>query len=205
MQEAPVRARFLTCRHADMLDWLSRNENLVQAIASIISVLVTVILAWITYSYVLLTQRLVESSDAQLSLLRASVSARINTLAGYVRTMQLLLAELPETRDGAGRMKTAALWSGDNVAELQRLASEHSREAGERAAELVPSLKWIRERVDTVKDADGNVDWDDFPWEEWSTHRGRVESGLQHINNSLPSEDELWTRRRTDRQRKSDT
>lgn len=175
-----------------MLQWLARNAALVQAVDSIVSVLVTIILAWVTWQYVHLTGRLAESSDAQLSLLRASVSGRINALAGFTRMLRILVSELPKGPDNAERMRTAALWSGDNLAEFQRLASEHSRSAGNRAAVAVPSLRWLRERVETVKDiAPGeSVAWDGFPWHEWHEHRERAMVQLKAIWDGLPSDEE---------------
>lgn len=175
-----------------MLDWLENHTALVQAIASVISVIVTVILAWITYQYVHLTQRLAEASDEQLQHLRANVSSRINALAGFVRMLRILVSELPPGQPDAERMRTAALWSGDNLAEFQRLASEHSRTAGQRAAVAVPSLRWLRERVETIKDLDPEqvVAWDAFPWKEWHEHRERAMAQLKAIWDGLPSDEE---------------
>lgn len=181
-----------------MLNWLARYANLVQAVDSLVSVLVTIVLAGITYQYVRLTQRIVEQSDAQLAILRESANARINTLAGQVRTLQLLLEGLPVDQTGADRIHTAPLWNADNIADLQRLTAEHSRRAGELASEIVPSLKWLRDRVGNVKDA-GHVDWTQFPWSEWTLHYQRVQNDLNEISALLPGDDEQYFRRRTDR------
>ena len=174
-----------------MLDWLNKYSALVQAIASIVSVIVTVILAWVTYMYVHLTRRLAEASDEQLQLLRANASGRINALAGFVRMLRILVSELPADEKNAERMRTAALWSGDNLAEFQRLASEHSRTAGQRAAVTVPSLRWLRERVETIKDLepDQQVNWEAFPWKEWREHRERASTQLRAIWDGLPAEE----------------
>lgn len=190
-----------------MLKWLAANAILVQAIASIISVMVTVALAVITYQYVRLTQRLAESSDAQLMLLRASVSAKINALAGYVKTLRILVDELPTNQQEADHMRTVAVWSGDNLAEFQRLASEHSRNAGERAAVVVPSMRWLRDRIDAVKDGSLGTDWKrSFLWDEWLIHKDRATAELEAIWERLPSDDEHEFRKRsTDKKRETDS
>lgn len=191
-----------------MLDWLAANATLVQAISSIVSVMVTVALAVITYEYVRLTQRMAESSDAQLMILRASVSAKINALAGYVKTLRILVDELPDTLADADRLRTAATWTSDNLAEFQRLASEHSRRAGERAAIVVPSLRWVRDRVDTVKAAKPgeSVAWDAFLSDQWTSHKQRASLELEAIWDGLPSDDELeFRKRRTDKKRQTDS
>src|SRR5437764_8239478 len=66
-----------------MFRWLDHNAAAVQALASIATVMITVVLAWITRKYVLLTQQLAVAAREQLRMQQhteRSDAARLLTL-----------------------------------------------------------------------------------------------------------------------------
>jgi hypothetical protein len=60
-----------------MIDWLNSNSGGIQAIGSILSVLITIGLAGITWIYAILTNRLVKTAETQLRIQKESERASL--------------------------------------------------------------------------------------------------------------------------------
>ena len=70
-----------------ILQWLDDNAGGIQAIA-------TIVLVVITWRYVLLTNRLANAADTQAQLKKESLNARRRELLGYVTRLQWVLKAL---------------------------------------------------------------------------------------------------------------
>jgi hypothetical protein len=142
---------------------------------------------------------LVAASDVHLRQLRASANTRINVLAASVKMLLIFLDDLPDDAGDAERMHTAALWATENLTEFQRQASKYNRQSGERAAVVVASLRWLRERVQAVRDEPAKLTTG-FQWDEWHEHKQRATSELEATWSELPAPDQIdFGKRRSDK------
>jgi hypothetical protein len=141
------------------------SANTVQAAAAIAQVILAFVL-WrattkyvkLTARYVDLTAKLVEGNAEQLRQVRArDILAR---RADLVRIRQLVdsvgtsLRALPPEMKGSGvdsKMRTAPLWSREDVDELARLTANALPAAQHHARALVPNLDWLADRVGEVR------------------------------------------------------
>ena len=151
--------------------WLNQNSAAIQAVATVVSVLVTAALALITWRYVRLTRTLAEATQAQAEFLRQAVKARKRELLAVVKMLRILVGHLPEIRQHGEQMRGAATWDNNDLADLKRLASEFGTLAGQRAAVATSSLLWLKERLDEVKATNPGlgVNWNDFSWDRWES------------------------------------
>jgi hypothetical protein len=66
-------------------------------------------------------------------------------------------------------------------------ASEVSLEAGQRASVVEAKMKWLGERVRSIKSVDPRIgfDWSNFDWREWNNAGLDVRETLQEIARPL--------------------
>jgi hypothetical protein len=74
-----------------------------------------------------------------------------------------------------------ATWSEEELSDLKALAASAGWRASDQAAKAVASLRWIDERVETVKGTPKltGVRWQDFPWDEWFVRLATAEKSLK--------------------------
>ncbi len=166
-----------------MVKWLNQNSAAIQAVATVVSVLVTAALALITLWYVRLTRTLVEATKSQAEFLREAVKARKRHLLAVVKMLRILVMSFPEIRQHGEQMRGATTWDNNDLADLKRLASEFGTLAGQRAAVATSSLLWLKDRVDEVKAIKPGlgVSWNDFPWDRWDSELKRAKENLEAL------------------------
>ncbi len=167
-----------------MWDFLNANAGAIQAVAALVSALVTVVLVYITWRYVRLTQRLAEAASAEMSFHEEAEAEKWRELNAYTKLIRSLISGLPAAEQGAVRiMRQAPSWEPGDVMRLQRLAARLDRRAGERAAAVVTAMTWLGERLHEVKTADPDAasDWSRFPWGRWRQEIERATRGLDAI------------------------
>ena len=151
-----------------MLFWLNRNAPAVQAIASIASVCVTLMLAFVTYRYVQLTQSLAEAAHEQLRMQRHSVASEGAQLLTLIDLLAGSIAKCPENQKDAEAIRGIPLWK---QSELTRLATLAASVLGPdtRIHNVIQKLNLIRARLEEVQanTPEGGYDWAKFPFGEW--------------------------------------
>jgi hypothetical protein len=78
-----------------MWQFLNQNAGAVQAVSSIVGVVVTIVLVKITRDYVLLTKRLADAAAAQLRFQREAEIAEYHELGTTLKLMGMIVASLP--------------------------------------------------------------------------------------------------------------
>ncbi len=166
---------------------LNSNAAAIQAVAALTTSLVTVVLVFITWRYVRLTQRLAEAASAEMSFHEEAEAEKWRELNAYTKLIRGLIAGLPTGEAGAGRvMRQAASWEPGDLARLQRLAARLDRRTGERAAAVVTSMTWLGERLRDAKADDAeDHDWSKFPWDRWRRELQTARDGLDAIASTV--------------------
>ena len=122
---------------------------------------------------------------AQLEFQREAQVGKAHELNAYVRLITAILASLPNDQLTADRaMRQAAInWSTDDMLRFQALASHLSLEAGEYAATLATSMRWLAERVQDVKSTPSELGyhWSSFPWAQWIEHLDQANTALEQV------------------------
>ncbi len=174
-----------------MWDFLNANAGGIQAIAALVTALVTMVLALITWQYVRLTQRLAEAASAEMTFHEEAEAEKWRELNAYTKLVRGMLSALPVApgaSEAAERgMRQAASWETGDVMRLQRLAARLDRRAGERAAAVVTSMTWLGERLRDVKSSNPaeQYDWSKFPWSRWRKETQTARAGLDAIADTV--------------------
>ncbi len=167
-----------------MWHFLNSNAGAIQAMAALVTALVTMMLALVTWQYVRLTQRLAEAASAEMTFHEEAEAEKWRELDGYTKLIRDLLSGLPGGPDDADRrMRQAASWEPGDLMRLQRLAARLDRRAGERAAAVVTAMTWLGERLREVKGVDpaAEYDWSKFPWDRWRKEGEAARASLDLI------------------------
>lgn len=163
-----------------MLLWLNRNAAAIQALASIASVLVTVILAWVTSRYVSLTQQLAQVSREQLRIQQQSVVSEAARLIMLVDVFAGTIQRFPVDERDRERISDIPLWKRSDVTALGTLAASV---LGTDApiGPSIQSLNWLRDKAEGLQQAarDGGVPPDAVPWTDW---RREIETARGSLN-----------------------
>jgi hypothetical protein len=169
-----------------MLTWLNRNAPAVQAIASIASVCVTLMLAFVTYRYVQLTQSLAEAAHEQLRLQRHSAASEAAQLLTLVDLLSGSVAKCPVNERDGEKIRSIPLWK---QSELTRLATLAASVLGPdtRIHNVIQKLNWIRARLEEVHATtpDAGYDWEKFPFAEWCRELGDTRSLLTQLRDDV--------------------
>lgn len=172
-----------------MWDWI--NASTIQAVSSVLSVIVTAVLVGITVRYVALTRTLAEAASAQLRSQAEAAAARRRGLQSEITLLINLLDSLPGSgeqgmADKLLRERTIE-WADFDFRLFRMAASEVSLEAGQRASVVEAKMKWLGERVRSIKSVDPRIgfDWSNFDWREWNNAGLDVRESLQEIARRL--------------------
>ena len=161
----------------------------IQAAATVVQVLVTIILCWVTYKYVRLTHDLSETAERQLALMHETElhhrRGDLINLTSLTRRILKSLEELPAARgDNAGaRLLYASLWRPEEVGELRLLAAKAGPDFADKAEQPAVDLNWMLERIDPVRsEARGQgFQMGSFPWDEYAIRMKRTKATLGEI------------------------
>ena len=162
-----------------MFDWLNRNAAAVQALASVFSVIATIVLLRITREYVLLTQELARAAREQLRFQQRTAATEAAQLITLIDVFLGSLKRFPSDKAAGDALRTVALWKHPDVSNFGSLAAAvlGSRPEVQRA---IQRLNWLHTAVDRVQQStkQGKVNLGDFPWNDWprqiKRHRERA-------------------------------
>jgi hypothetical protein len=150
------------------MHWLNLNAGAIQALSSVAIVLLTAVLAAVTWQYVNLTHRLVHGQ------LQAS-AARRRELRSQVAVLKAFLDALPSPDDQ--RLSRSMLDHSNDLRDFsfnrfRALASEVSAEAGSQAAELEGHVAWLVNIIREIRAVPPltGYRWENFPKGAYDTH-----------------------------------
>jgi hypothetical protein len=170
-----------------MADWLNANSAAIQALGSAATVLLTAVLAWITWRYVKLTQRLVSVQMEEAVARRRELRTQIDLLSGFLselgtpedlRLSGTNLAYFNDLRDLSG-------------SRVRALAAEVSGDAGHQAAVLELHGQWLLNLVRDIRSRGASTyDWGTFPKDEYAARRQSALDALQRLSTEVSSQEE---------------
>jgi hypothetical protein len=130
-----------------MLNWLDSHAGAVQALSSVVTLMLTATLAYLTARYVRLTQTIADSSLEQAKTLRESLlDARARnqeSLNALARRLKKSLQVLAEPGPNFKQLHTFSLISPDDVTRLEVAAQEHGAGVQKMAADAATGLRYI--------------------------------------------------------------
>ena len=164
-----------------MLRWLNANAAAVQAAAAVGSVLVTILLAFITLQYVRLTQELARAARQQLRFQEQSAASAAAQLITQIVFLDCVRRFPPEDLEG-DRVRDVPLWKHGDVSALGSLAASV---LGARAPvqEVIQALNWIHGKAEDAGQTRGPLGHD-FPWEQWRRELQRASGGLRSLKSA---------------------
>jgi hypothetical protein len=169
------------------MNWFKENAAAVQAFASLASLIVAAILAWLTFRYVRLTKAIADSSLEQVKHIReaaelarrqnaqalASLALRLRTIFGGLN------ADVPTHR----QLRGFSQFSEGEIADIEALARQVGGSVLDSASRAVPALRTMQGMIQRAKEINESLGWIPTP-QETQTWRKAVEEahrGLQEI------------------------
>jgi hypothetical protein len=150
------------------MHWLNLNAGAIQALSSMAYVLLTAVLALITWRYVKLTHELLRGQ------LKAA-AARRRELRAQIAVLKAFLDPLPSPDDQ--RLSGRILDHSNDLRDFsfnrfRELASEVSAETGSQAAELEGHVTWLVNLIREIRAVPPltGYRWSDFPKKDYDTH-----------------------------------
>lgn len=166
------------------MDWLATHVSAVEAFASVASLIVASVLAYLTLRYVKLTRRLTEDNTRMAELNLEQYRLNQQLLFEAKQRKAVMLKELsrrirvplkrlaPENPDPKIMREYAYLRDGD-ISELRILAGESDINIIKIANEIVLALRMVVETLDRAQDINGkNFEFSPQQREDW---RGSIE------------------------------
>ena len=165
-----------------MFEWLNRNAAAVQALASVFSVVATVVLLRITRQYVALTQELARAAREQLRFQQRTVASEAAQLLTLIDVFLGSLKRLPTDTSNADTIRKAALWKHPDVSNFGSLAAAVLGQRPE-IQRAIQRLNWLHSTVDRVQQSDPNAakSLHDFPWADWTRQIEEARAALQAV------------------------
>jgi hypothetical protein len=164
--------------------WLNVNSAAIQALGSAATVLLTAVLAWITWRYVKLTQRLVSVQLGEAAARRLELRTQLDLVSGFLRELRT-----PEDLRLAGAnlayFNDLRDLSGSRV---RALAAEVSGEAGHQAAVLELHTQWLLNLVRDIRSQGPAYDWNDFPREDYDARVRAARDAFERLSIEVRSE-----------------
>src|SRR5215472_9986929 len=144
-----------------MAGWLNANSAAIQALGSAATVLLTAVLAWITWRYVKLTERLVTSQVGEAASRRRDLRTQLDIVSTFLhalpfrddpRLSQAILSPFNDLREFSGNR-------------FRTLASEVSVDAGRYEAVLEDHVTWLINLVREIRAVPRGIgyNWGNFP------------------------------------------
>jgi hypothetical protein len=166
-----------------MFDWLNRNAAAVQALASVCSVIATIVLLRITRQYVGLTQELARAAREQLQRTVASEAAQLLTL---IDVFLGSLKKFPMDKAQAEALRTVSMWKHADISTFGSLAASvlGQRQEVQRA---IQRLNWLRATADRAQQSENDSGLEDFPWSDWKRQIDEARSALEAVRGDAQS------------------
>ena len=132
------------------------------------SVCVTLMLAFVTYRYVQLTQSLAEAAHEQLRMQRHSVASEGAQLLTLIDLLAGSVAKCPDSEHDAEMIRGIPLWKQSELTRLATLAASFLG-PDTRIHNVIQKLNQIRARLEEVQATapDSTYDWSKFPFGDW--------------------------------------
>jgi hypothetical protein len=165
---------------ADGLNWILPVSAAIQAIATVVLVIVTV-------RYVRLTRQIVETGRQQLSDARAILEAQTGvgraTLLALAKRLLDTLEPLPNQGIPPEQLRRAAMWSQSEEQRLFDLATALGSPFAGKAPETVAGLAWVRQLHGRITRDSETIGYGSNSKEElaYTENRGRALNGLRSI------------------------
>jgi hypothetical protein len=152
---------------------LNSNAGAMQAVASFLSVAVTLVLVIITARYVRLTKGLAEAANVEGIRQNEASKARKRDLASQIKFLRDAVATLPNATNWShadALMRNSTGWENFDFGAFRRLAAEISDAASSGAASVETNMRWMADHVKAVKKTPLRMgyDWNSFPQREWN-------------------------------------
>jgi hypothetical protein len=160
-----------------------------QAIASVASVAVTVVLVVITARYVRLTKGLAEAANAELLRQIEASKARRRELASQVEVLRSALDVLPNGKNYKVNelFWGSVSWDDFDFGAFRKLASEVTDAAASYAATVESEMRRMEEMLASLKSITKGkaFTWDTFPQVDWDTSMRATGHALASILTEL--------------------
>jgi hypothetical protein len=165
-----------------MLDWLNRYAAAVQALASVFSVLATLLLLQITRQYVRLTQELAKAAREQLRFQERTAASEAAQLTTLIDVFLGSLKKFPQGEADAQALRSVVLWKSADVSTFGSLAAGVLGSRPE-VQQAIERLNWLHSTVDRAQQAaaDDSQAAEQFPWDEWLRHLDEARHALQAV------------------------
>lgn len=149
-----------------MMDWFAKSASAIQAIASVVGVLITGVLAYITWRYVKITREIAESSAEQVRQFKESTqvakqqTARsLSSLALRTRTSLgagILSSDAPQH----GQLRAFSQVTTGDISDIESLAKNlNDSQVSTAAAKAVAAIRDVLWFVETTKDIHPSMGW----------------------------------------------
>jgi hypothetical protein len=171
-----------------MLAWFNHNAAAVQALASVCSVIATVVLLLITRRYVGLTQELARAAREQLRFQERTAASEAAQLVTLVDVFLGSLKRFPAVETEGDDLRAVSLWKHSDVSAFGSLAASvlGTRPEVQRA---IQRLNWIQTTAEHAQQDGLNKDnpSHEFPWEDWTRQIGEARTALQAVRGDAQS------------------
>ncbi len=152
-----------------ILMYLNSNSSAIQALSSILTFLATIILAIITWRYVVLTRFIATTAGDELRMKQENKAAQERRLLMLVRSFNERIASLPCDEANREQIRKAVSWDNREIETMRVLVAGIPHLSGGNVSSLCDRLKWIKEQIDLVKLSNARIgfDWGLFSWNQW--------------------------------------
>jgi type II secretory pathway pseudopilin PulG len=174
-----------------MIIWLNANAVAIEAVASVVTVLVSIILAAITWRYVRLTSKLADVAKLQVQLQYQLQDTKRIRLLGITTQLLSVLKSLPSDQSDPEvdrRIRQSVSLQEFDFDGFCELAADVGVVASQWASRATPQIKYICQAVEGVRSTSFGERFDDynrFAWREWSASMTFALEALRAINHEL--------------------
>ena len=175
-----------SCVQSVGADVVEPKREAVHAAASVASVLLTLVLVWVTARYVRLTKDLAEVAREQLRHQQQSAASDAARLLTLIDVFGLALRRLPDADARGEQIRDVALWKHSDVSAFASLApAVLGPEA--HLHRTIEELNWIRATADQVQQTKREVGfrWNEFPWSQWKEILAKARGDLERLHEEL--------------------
>jgi hypothetical protein len=145
------------------MKWLDTHAGSVQAIAAVLTFVLTGVLAWFTRRYVLLTRAIADASAAQVEYAKKEANESLR------RTAEALAALVARIREPLGRLQPSTMPVGKlidyphlqtaDAVEVELLARALGGDAVIHAGKAVYALRQLADLIARVRATDPRIGW----------------------------------------------
>jgi hypothetical protein len=140
---------------SELWTWLNANAAAVQALASVIALLVTVVLAGLTAWYVSVTRTIATAAAAQARALQEATgrvdAAALRGLASHLTRLNIAVGLLNEQSPNEPELRTKFQLTSDDGNQLERLAQACTVDIHGEVAPCTASMRWLVGLADRVR------------------------------------------------------